>query len=166
MPKDVKDVEELDDVIDPETGEVLELTTPAQLAAMTGMSAKRMLETIREGNAASEEAFEDRERDFWKPDEPELGQPPDEIRGIYLGYVVLDRDTKNPRRVHAFGTESQKHPGKPHVIRMNGSSALNSILGNFEKGTFLLVRYLGKKGTVTGFQAKMWDVKALKVKGK
>lgn len=159
--KEAKEVE-LDDVIDQETGEVLELGTMGQIAAVAGISAKRMLETIRAGNTATEEQFEDREPDFWKPQDPEPGQPPEELRGIYLGYTVLDRDTKNPRRVHAFGTESIKHVGKPHVLRMNGSAALNGILSNFEKGTFLLVRFLGRKGTVGGFQAKMWDVKAFK----
>lgn len=169
MAPKVAETQDLEDVVDSETGEVEGPIPVNQLASIVGLKSKEILAIMRKGAEAKAEDFEERELDFWKPREVEPGQPPDELRGVYLGVTTVGGgknaggEKVEKRRQHAFGVESKKHPGKGHVIRMNGSAALNAILANFAQGDFLLVRYLGKKGTVDGFQAKMWDVKKLRV---
>lgn len=158
------DIKEVEEEYDETSGELSGPVAPGQLAAMAGMSAAKLMETIRFGMAAADDDFELTEADYWKPEEPEPGQPPDELRGVYLGYVTVGKETATPRRMYTFGVESKRQAGKGHLIRMNGSAAFNAIIANFQPGVFLRIRYLGKKGTVDGYQAKMWDVATLKKK--
>lgn len=102
------------DIIDGETGEVMEMNEPNN----DGMSTfdgpmDEIAKSLEFANTASDEQFQEEQRDFWKPQ-----SPGDSFTGVYL-------ETVNTGRIkqHVFAV-AHKSTGKPYPLTVNGTIQL------------------------------------------
>lgn len=151
------------ELIDGETGEVIEREVKAKEKALALSEDTDILAVLDKAEKAKKDSFTEVETDVWQPHKQGDGKGKS-LTGVYLGtFRDVDEEGRPERFVwHRIGVRNPVNPDKAMTKRVKNHAALKSQMANVTPGQIIQLTYEGQQPSEKGNPTNLYTVRVYK----